>query len=130
MNLPKKSVGPLVATGLFIVVAVVATISFQVWMQEYSSNLFSQINENTEIFDIRIERVDDGILYLSNSYTNDIYSDRGLLDTIRDTSLIPSEELYLSIGGHDHRNNNYHKHIDFVFARKAVPEEPTTKISN
>ena len=62
----KKSLGPVVATGLFIVVAVVATISFQVWFQDYSSQVFSDIEAGGSSLDTQIREIDGNSLYVSS----------------------------------------------------------------
>jgi len=67
MLISRKSLGPVLATGLFIVVAVVAKISFQVWFQDYSSQVFADV-EKQSLNELELQDIVGTNIY--------IYSDR------------------------------------------------------
>ena len=50
----KKGIGPVVATALFLVVAVVSVISFQGWFQTFSSGLFTDVEEKGSISSLNL----------------------------------------------------------------------------
>ena len=51
----KKSIGPLIAISLLIVVSVVAVIGFQTWYNTYSSEIFSDNEQQSNILDNNIK---------------------------------------------------------------------------
>ncbi|MFW6285665.1 MAG: BspA family leucine-rich repeat surface protein [Nanoarchaeota archaeon] len=65
----KKTISPVVATALLLVVAVVG---FQGWFQTYSSGLFSKVEQDSsiDVMNTRIDTVLDNNLYFKNGYNN------------------------------------------------------------
>ena len=62
----KKGIGPVVATALLLVVAVVSVVGFQGWFQTFSSNLFVDIEQRGSIshLDLGIETLVGSNLYI------------------------------------------------------------------
>lgn len=55
----KKAISPVVATALLLVVSVVSVVSFQSWYNSYQSDLFSDLNSNSNIdnFNVGVEGI-------------------------------------------------------------------------
>ena len=70
----KKTISPVVATALLLVVAVVAVVGFQSWFQLFSSNLFSDTETKsfTNLGNTQIEDMIGNSLYFKNGNTNNI----------------------------------------------------------
>jgi len=69
----KKAIGPVVATSLLLIVAIVAVIGFQSWFTYYSSSTLSQIeSQSGSNFNRGIEGVVGDKLYFKNGGHNNI----------------------------------------------------------
>ena len=69
----KKAIGPVVASALLLVVAVVSVVGFQGWFNEYSSEILADTETQTSGgFNTGIEDVVDGTLYFLNGNSNNI----------------------------------------------------------
>lgn len=69
----KKTISPVVATALLLVVGVVSVVGFQNWFNLFSSDLFTDIEtKSNSRGNIQIENVIGSILYLKNSDTENI----------------------------------------------------------
>ncbi len=63
----KKSLTPIVAVALLLILVVLAVIGFNIWYNTYSNNLQAKIELNTDsLDDIDIEGVIDGMLYIKS----------------------------------------------------------------
>ena len=72
LNRSKKALSPVVATALLIVVAVGALVGFQTWFNQYSSSLFTDVEQSGSGDDIAegINNFQNGNIYF-NHKTND-----------------------------------------------------------
>ena len=72
--LNKKTISPVVATALLLVVAVVAVTGFQVFFNTYSSGLFSkaETQSSSQVGNTQIEDLIGNSLYFRNSNTENI----------------------------------------------------------
>ena len=70
----KKTISPVVATALLIVVAVVSIVGFQGWFSDFSSKLFTNTETKSQGGDLttEIELVKDGTLYFNNQFNDNI----------------------------------------------------------
>jgi hypothetical protein len=70
----KKGVGPVIASGLLLVVAIVAIVGFQTWFNNYSTVIFSDVETQSgdSVSSSNIDSIIDGTLYFKNSGTNNI----------------------------------------------------------
>ena len=60
----KKALSPVVATALLLVVAVTAVVGFQTWFQNYSSQLFTDVESQDSINSVNIDSVVNNKLYV------------------------------------------------------------------
>jgi len=69
----RKAISPVVATALLLVVAVVAVVGFQKWYNDYSTTVFSDVEQKSSTGStIIIERLKtDGTVYLVNKGVTD-----------------------------------------------------------
>jgi len=69
----KKAIGPVVATALLLVVAVVSVVGFQTWFQSYSTTTFSNVeSQSGSSFNTGIDTVIGDKLYFKNGGTSNI----------------------------------------------------------
>lgn len=70
----KKGIGPVIASGLLLVVAVVAVVGFQTWFQTYSSSTFVTVEQRSanSVGGTQIESIIGSELYFKNSGTSNI----------------------------------------------------------
>lgn len=63
----KKALSPIVSVTLLLIVTVISTVSFQVWLSSYENSLFSQASSSSSIekFNIKIEGIYDNELYFN-----------------------------------------------------------------
>ena len=68
----KKAIGPVVATALLLVVAVVAVVGFQTWFTTYQSSMFTKVEQDSSSgsMNTMIDTVIGSNLYFKNGYTN------------------------------------------------------------
>lgn len=74
MEKVKKAIGPVVATALIMVVAVVSVVGFQSWYNTYSSDLFVDVERGSEqsSSSSRIDAIIGDTLYFVNSGEDNI----------------------------------------------------------
>ena len=65
----KKAIGPVVASALLLVVAVVSIVGFSSWFDTFSSSTFVDVETKSNSQTISIESVSNGFLYVKNSNT-------------------------------------------------------------
>ena len=64
----KKSISPVVATALLLVVAVLSVVAFQTWYETFSSKLLADSEQkNNLINNVDILLVQDNILYVKSN---------------------------------------------------------------
>ncbi len=69
----KKSISPVVATALLIVVAVISVVGFQTWFQTYSSSTFTNIEQKSQSsLTTGIEDLIGSTLYFKNGGTSNM----------------------------------------------------------
>lgn len=70
----KRSLGPVVATTLFLVIVITVAVAFQNWWGSYSSGLFTEVeNESSDgSFNTKIEKLVGTQLYFYNGYEDDL----------------------------------------------------------
>ena len=67
----KKGIGPVVASALLLLVAVVAVVGFQSWFNTYSLTTFTNVEQNSASnFNTGIENLISGVLYIKNPNKN------------------------------------------------------------
>jgi hypothetical protein len=68
-----KTISPVVASSLLVIVAVITIISFQGWFHTYSSSILTNVEEkNTQNCLITTEGLIDNQLYLKSSCTEEL----------------------------------------------------------
>ena len=67
----KKTIGPVVAIALLLVVSVSAAVMFQNWYQTFQSNMYSDI-ESANINPVEVNNLDGDLVYIKNSNPKDI----------------------------------------------------------
>ena len=70
MGISKKSISPVVATILLVIVSVVAVVAFMSWLSDYNSGLQSQGNIKTNLITnpLVVQKIDKGgNVYIYNS---------------------------------------------------------------
>ena len=70
MEISKKSISPVVATILLVIVSVVAVVAFMSWLSDYNSGLQSQGNIKTNLITnpLVVQKIDKGgNVYIYNS---------------------------------------------------------------
>jgi len=72
----KKTISPVVATALLLVVAVVAVVSFQTWFGSYSSGIFSEVEIKSN------SASQDGMLAIETLIGNTLYVKNGVVDNL------------------------------------------------
>ena len=65
----KKAISPVVALALLLVVSVTAVVSFQTWYSDFSSQLFSEAEDNSQQTTTKIERVVNDNLYFKIGFS-------------------------------------------------------------
>ena len=60
----ERAIGPVIGMALFIVAAVVAVVAFQIWFQDYSTRIFTDVEASEFDFDLNVERIRGETLYL------------------------------------------------------------------
>lgn len=70
----RKAMGPVVASALLLVVAVVGIVGFQSWYETFQSTKLVDINsQSTEgIFSTKVENINEDLLYFNNGYNENI----------------------------------------------------------
>lgn len=69
----KKAIGPVVATALIVVVAVIAVVAFQTWFGTYQSGVNSKTEQEANSgSSLTIERLENSSVFIKNSGTEDI----------------------------------------------------------
>ncbi len=70
----KKGIGPVIASSLLIVVAVVAIIGFQTWFNSYSTTLFSDVESksSSSVSQTKIDQLLGDTLYFRNGFTENL----------------------------------------------------------
>ncbi len=70
----KKTISPVIATALLIVVAVASVVSFQTWFGSFSSDIFSdtETQSSNSVSDTQIEQLIGNSLYFRNGGTENI----------------------------------------------------------
>jgi hypothetical protein len=66
----KRGVGPVIASSLLIVVAVVAIIGFQTWFNTFESSLFSEVETQSKssVSQTKIDELLGDTLYFQNGF--------------------------------------------------------------
>ena len=65
----KKAISPVVALALLLVVSVTAVVSFQTWYSDFSSQVFSETEDNSQQTTTKIERVVNDNLYFKIGFS-------------------------------------------------------------
>ncbi len=70
----KKGIGPVIASSLLIVVAVVAIIGFQTWFNSYSSTMFSDVESQSQssVSQTKIDQLLGDTLYFRNGFSENL----------------------------------------------------------
>ncbi len=70
----KKGIGPVVASGLLLVVAIVSIVGFQTWFNNYSSITFSNVESQSgdSVGSTNIDTISNNYLYFKNSNSGNV----------------------------------------------------------
>ncbi len=68
----KKTMSPVVATALLLVISVISVVGFQNWFQTFSSSTYTEIQQqsSTDSLNTMIETVIESNIYFKNGYNN------------------------------------------------------------
>lgn len=85
-----KALSPVVGISLLIVVTVVSVVSFQIWFNTYSSDIFIQTENTNLISQTSIETISNGQLYLNHKANQNVTVNEIL---VNGNSCFSNEEL-------------------------------------
>ena len=71
MIIPRKGIGPIIATSLFLIISVIAIIGFQTWFNTYSSQTYSNVESSTTQTN-DIQSIIGRTLYFKNGGNNNL----------------------------------------------------------
>lgn len=62
----RKSVSPIISTALILFVSVIATVQFHTWFNTFSNSVFTDVQESSSNYDLKIEGIIGNKLYLKS----------------------------------------------------------------
>ena len=138
----KKSISPVVATALLLVVVIIAVISYNQWFNTYSSGVFTDVeekNSNLNSINIKIEDIIGDNLYIKNTYNNLTISNIKINDKLCDIENLINNTYskgMLSIDLNNFTSNLTDDVLNIVLITnkgifsKKIYFKPTTSLSN
>lgn len=79
----KKTISPVVATALLLVVAVVAVVGFQTWFKDYQSGIQADAEQKSQLSaNVDILELTNGTVYVKNGGADEIKVDIILEDDV------------------------------------------------